>query len=113
MNQQIVLQKVVDEVVHGSGLGITPEPEELEGMREIRPEVKPSSNIVCVKPIRKRYPNPTFHRYSPELWSIEAMRVSTCGLCRGQIHVREEITLFDGVATWAHFSHAVDEPEKQ
>ena len=103
-----MLSKVADEILHGSGIGITPEPEELLGITTNRPDVHPTHNIVCIKPVRRSRPNPSFHRYSAELWSIEAMRSSKCPMCGKPIMPGEEITLFDGVPNWSHFSHAID-----
>lgn len=105
----IVLQKVAESVLHGSGNTNTPEPEELKGLRDYRPQVHPNNDLTCVKPIRQRTPNRTFQRYCPELWSIRATRLSVCPRCKGAIRPGEEITLFNKIPGWSHLHHATDE----
>jgi hypothetical protein len=106
----VVMQKVANEVLYGSGNTNTPEPEELRGLKETRLEVRPVNGLHSVKPIRRRQaPNRTFHRYCPELWSIRANRLSVCPYCRQAIKPGDEITLFESVEGWAHLSHAVSE----
>ena len=106
----LVLQKIVNEVLHGSGCTNTPEPEEVkeEGLRAVKLQV--TAVIPCVKP----RPNPgrfnrTFHRYGPDLWSIKAHREGVCSICKQAISVNQEITLLEKSAFWAHFNHAIDE----
>lgn len=106
----VILQKMANEVLHGSGNTNTPEPEELEGLKETRLEVRPTNGLRSIKPIRRRQaPNRTFHRYCPELWAIRAAHLSVCPYCRQAIRPGDEITLFDSVQGWAHLSHAVTE----
>ena len=74
-----VLQKISYEIINGSGCANTPEPEELRGLREIKPEIHPTNSLTCTKPIRNPgRANRTFHRYTKELWAIQAGRMSVC-----------------------------------
>jgi hypothetical protein len=108
----VILQKLANEVLHGSGNTNTPEPEDLkeEGLKEIRVEIHPTNGLRSTKPIPNRNrPNRTFHRYCSELWSIRAGRVSVCPYCKQAISPGEEITLFDSQSTWSHLYHATTE----
>ena len=99
----------VSEQLKGSGCTNTPEREELKEVSVKGKAIHPTNGLTCVKPIRKSRPNVSFHRYSDQLWSIVAQRSSPCGYCDQRIDVGDEITLFNGVSTWAHLAHAVDE----
>ena len=103
--------KMSEEVRLGSGSTNTPEPYELKEVKPQKKDIAPiSPEFQCVKLVKNPYhPNRTFHRYSPELWSIRAMKYGRCPICKHPIMPREEITLFKKSLNWAHFSHALDQ----
>jgi len=104
--------KMSEEVRLSSGVTNTPEPEELKEMGRVpqKEEMVPlSPDLECVKPIRNpNRANPTFHRYSPELWSIRAMKLGVCPVCKLPVRPRQEITLTKKSASWMHFSHCIE-----
>lgn len=110
-----ILETIVAEKLHKevwtSGCMNTPEPEELTEIKASPPCVKANSDLHSIKAkLQRRGGNPTFHKYTGDLWSIRASRPSPCALCADPIERGQEITLFNGRHGWAHMSHAVDQP---
>lgn len=105
-----ILQKIANEVLHGSGNTNTPEPEELLEIQEAPLTVKPNGILHSIKARRQRPTgNRSFHKYAGDLWSIKAARLGVCAVCQEPIQVGQEITLFSEGQGWAHMNHAVDQ----